>query len=104
MERRWRNAEARLVLGVEGDAQQTLAVALDLAGPALHIGRSGPSNVDSVGAQSAVHAVEVAADAAVAHAGCSAGDVASAVIAISGTETASLSAHFGKSMARTGSS
>jgi glucosamine kinase len=81
---------ARYVLGIDGGATKTLAAVLDLDRHALYLGHSGPSNEDAVGARLAVKAVLDAADQALASAGIAQPDLATAVLAIAGTDTDSV--------------
>ena len=60
---------------------------------ALHTGRSGPSNEDAVGTKAAVEALLEAAGEALAGAGIDERDLAAAVAAIAGTNTASVTRH-----------
>ncbi len=83
-------SDARYVMGVDGGATKTLAAVLDLREAVLHIGEGGPSNQDAVGAEAAVHELLSAADKAIAHAGIDAGELGAAVLAIAGTDTASV--------------
>jgi N-acetylglucosamine kinase-like BadF-type ATPase len=83
-------SDARYVMGVDGGATKTLAAVLDLREAVLHVGEGGPSNQDAVGAEAAVHELLSAADKAIAHAGIDAGDLGAAVLAIAGTDTASV--------------
>jgi N-acetylglucosamine kinase-like BadF-type ATPase len=85
--------KGRYVLGVDGGATKTLAAVLDLDRRELHLGHSGPSNEDAVGARQAVKALLDAADEALAHAGIAQDDLAAAVLAIAGTDTESIDRH-----------
>ena len=85
--------DARWLLGVDGGATKTLAAVLDVQGGEIHLGHGGPSNEDAVGAQQAVAALLEAADAAIGAAGVAAGDIGAAVLAIAGTDTASVVEH-----------
>jgi N-acetylglucosamine kinase-like BadF-type ATPase len=85
--------DARYLLGVDGGATKTLAAVLDLDQRTLHLGQAGPSNEDTVGPRRAVQAMLAAADAAIEAAGIAATAVGAAVLAIAGTDTASLAAH-----------
>lgn len=80
-------ANACYVLGVDGGATKTLAAVLDIDRGTLYLGRSGPSNEDAVGPRLAVKAVLDAADQALAAAGIAQADLATAVLAIAGTDT-----------------
>ncbi|HEV3318906.1 MAG TPA: BadF/BadG/BcrA/BcrD ATPase family protein [Solirubrobacteraceae bacterium] len=84
------------VLGVDGGATKTLAAVLDLRDRVLHIGHAGPSNEDAVGARLAVKAVLDATDRALASAGISQRDLAASVLAVAGTDTASIERHLHK--------
>jgi N-acetylglucosamine kinase-like BadF-type ATPase len=83
-------AGARYLLGIDGGATKTLAAVLDVKGRSLHIGRAGPSNEDAVGAKAAVQALLDAAGEALEAAGIATGDLGSAVVAVAGTDTASV--------------
>src|ERR1700683_2157615 len=61
-----RDPDARFVMGIDGGATKTLAAVLDLRANVLHLGHSGPSNEDAVGAEKAVQALLAAADEATA--------------------------------------
>jgi glucosamine kinase len=89
-------ADARYLLGVDGGATKTLAAVLDLQTRSLHIGRGGPSNEDAVGASAAVEALLGAAQQALDGAGVGAEDLDAAVLAIAGTDTASVTRHVHK--------
>jgi glucosamine kinase len=88
-----RRPDARWVLGIDGGATKTLAAVLDLDAGTLHLGHAGPSNEDAVGAKSAVQALLRAADEALERAGASREDLASAVLAVAGTDTDSVARH-----------
>jgi glucosamine kinase len=83
-------SDARFLLGVDGGATKTLAAVLDLEEGAVHLGHGGPSNEDAVGAGSAVQALLVAAEQAIAAAGIAADRLGAAVLAIAGTDTAAI--------------
>jgi N-acetylglucosamine kinase-like BadF-type ATPase len=83
-------AGARYLLGVDGGATKTLAAVLDLERRSLHVGRSGPSNEDAVGARAAVQAILDAAGAALEGAGIGDDVLGAAVLAVAGTDTASV--------------
>jgi glucosamine kinase len=85
--------DARYLLGIDGGATKTLAAVLDLERGRLHVGRGGPSNEDAVGAKSAVEALLGAAEQAIERAGIEEGDLSSAVLAVAGTDTASITRH-----------
>lgn len=84
------HAGARYLLGVDGGATKTLAAVLDLDSRELHLGHAGPSNEDAVGAEAAVAALLEAADHALEGAAIDAGALAGAVLAVAGTDTASI--------------
>lgn len=86
-------ADARFLLGIDGGATKTLAAVLDLESRALHLGRGGPSNEDAVGAKAAVQALLDAAGQALEGAGVEADGLSSAVLAVAGTDTASVTRH-----------
>jgi N-acetylglucosamine kinase-like BadF-type ATPase len=81
------HTETRFVMGVDGGATKTLAAVLDLRERTLHLGHSGPSNEDAVGAAAAVEALLGAADQALGRAGIDSGQLGAAVLAIAGTDT-----------------
>jgi N-acetylglucosamine kinase-like BadF-type ATPase len=83
-------ADARYVLGVDGGATKTLAAVLDLRSRELSLGYGGPSNEDAVGSQAAVQALLDAAGQALATAGVQERELGAAVLAIAGTDTASV--------------
>ncbi len=83
----------RYLLGIDGGATKTLAAVLDLEEQRLHVGHGGPSNEDAVGAKAAVDALLEAAGAALQGAGIGEGDLACAVAAVAGTDTASVTRH-----------
>ncbi len=85
--------DARWLLGIDGGATKTLAAVLDTQEPALHLGHSGPSNEDAVGAEAAVAALLEAAAQAVQAAGIEQGELDGAVLAVAGTDTASVTRH-----------
>jgi N-acetylglucosamine kinase-like BadF-type ATPase len=82
--------DARYIMGVDGGATKTLAAVLDLERQELHVARGGPSNEDAVGSQAAVAALVQTADQAIARAGISRDEVAAAVLAVAGTDTAAV--------------
>jgi len=84
---------ARYILGIDGGATKTLAAVLDLHECALHLGHAGPSNEDAVGARLAVKAILDATDQALAGAGIAHARLAAAVVAVAGTDTASIDRH-----------
>src|ERR1700677_685800 len=87
------NADIRYILGIDGGATKTLAAVLDLERHVLHLGHSGPSNEDAVGTRLAVKAVLDAGDQALARAGILQEDLATAVLAVAGTDTDSIDRH-----------
>lgn len=86
-------ADARYVLGIDGGATKTLAAVLDLRERALYLGHAGASNEDAVGARLAVKALLDAADQALQRAGVAQPELAAAVVAVAGTDTASIDQH-----------
>lgn len=86
-------SNARYLLGVDGGATKTLAAVLDLQERKLHVGHAGPSNEDAVGARAAVGALLGAAEEAIAAAGISSEQLGAAVLAVAGTDTASVTGH-----------
>jgi glucosamine kinase len=84
---------ARHILGIDGGATKTLAAVLDLHERTLHLGHSGPSNEDAVGPRLAVKAILDATDQALAGAAIAHAQLASAVVAVAGTDTASIDRH-----------
>jgi N-acetylglucosamine kinase-like BadF-type ATPase len=80
-------ASGRFVLGIDGGATKTLAVVLDLENHALHFAQGGPSNEDAVGGQAAVDALLNVADEAIERAGITRDQLATAVLAVAGTDT-----------------
>jgi N-acetylglucosamine kinase-like BadF-type ATPase len=80
----------RYLLGVDGGATKTLAAVMDLERNTVHLGHAGPSNEDAIGADAAVAALLAAADGALEQAGADAGELAAAVIAVAGTDTAAI--------------
>jgi glucosamine kinase len=80
-------ADARFIMGIDGGATKTLAGVLDLQSGALHFAYGGPSNEDAVGAEAAVHALLEVADRAIERAGITHSTLASAVLAVAGTDT-----------------
>jgi N-acetylglucosamine kinase-like BadF-type ATPase len=91
-----RREDARYLLGIDGGATKTLAAVLDLERDTLHIGRAGPSNEDAVGAKAAVQALLDAAGQALDGSGIGERDLAAAVAAVAGTDTASVTRHVRK--------
>jgi N-acetylglucosamine kinase-like BadF-type ATPase len=88
--------QARYLLGIDGGATKTLAAVLDLERSALHLGRSGPSNEDAVGAKAAVQALLDAAEEALEGARIETDRLGAAVLAVAGTDTASVTRHVRK--------
>jgi glucosamine kinase len=84
---------ARHVLGIDGGATKTLAAVLDLERRVLRLGHSGPSNEDAVGTRVAVKAVLDATDQALSRAGIARDELSTAVLAVAGTDTASIDRH-----------
>jgi N-acetylglucosamine kinase-like BadF-type ATPase len=87
------SGDGRYLLGVDGGATKTLAAVLDIERETLHVGHGGPSNEDAVGAKAAVEALLGAADQALAAAGIEEQQIGAAVLAIAGTDTASIAGH-----------
>jgi N-acetylglucosamine kinase-like BadF-type ATPase len=83
----------RYLLGVDGGATKTLAAVLDLERNTVHLGHAGPSNEDAVGAQAAVGALLDAAGQAMQAAGIEQSQLDGAVLAVAGTDTASIVRH-----------
>src|SRR5579872_5603049 len=83
----------RYLMGVDGGATKTLAAVLDLDSGELHLAHAGPSNEDAVGTRAAVQALLSAAEQAIALAGIDAGKLDAAVLAVAGTDTASVARH-----------
>lgn len=88
-----KRADARYVLGIDGGATKTLAAVLDLEQQVLHLGHGGPSNEDAVGTRLAVKAVLDATDEALERAGIAQPELATAVLAVAGTDTDSIDRH-----------
>jgi N-acetylglucosamine kinase-like BadF-type ATPase len=86
-------AGVRWLLGVDGGATKTLAAVLDLQTRSIHLGHAGPSNEDAVGAAAAVSALTGAAGAALEGAGVTEHDLGAIVVAVAGTDTASIAGH-----------
>jgi N-acetylglucosamine kinase-like BadF-type ATPase len=84
----------RYLLGVDGGATKTLAAVLDVEQRRLSLGHAGPSNEDAVGSHAAVRALLDAADDAISRAGISEDELAAGVLAVAGTDTASVERHF----------
>jgi len=85
--------DARFIMGIDGGATKTLAVVLDLRTKALHFAHGGPSNEDAVGVAAAVHALLQVADEALARAGIAHHALATAVLAVAGTDTGAIARH-----------
>src|SRR6478672_13629985 len=82
-----RRPDARYVMGVDGGATKTMAAVFDLHAKTLHLASGGPSNEDAVGAAAAVDVVLETAEQAIYRAGIARQDLASAVLALAGTDT-----------------
>jgi N-acetylglucosamine kinase-like BadF-type ATPase len=80
-------ARGRYVLGVDGGATKTLAAVLDLHGGVVHLAEGGPSNEDAIGTRAAVEALSATAAQALARAEIAARELATAVLAVAGTDT-----------------
>src|SRR2546423_12749566 len=85
--------DGRYVLGVDGGATKTLAAVLDLELMEVHLAHGGPSNEDAIGARAAVDALLAVAKEAVERAGVGRERVARSVLAVAGTDTASIERH-----------
>jgi N-acetylglucosamine kinase-like BadF-type ATPase len=83
----------RYILGIDGGATKTLAAVIDLHERTLHLGHAGPSNEDAVGARLAVKAILDATDQALVGAHIAHAQLAAAVVAVAGTDTASIDRH-----------
>jgi N-acetylglucosamine kinase-like BadF-type ATPase len=83
-------ANGRHLLGIDGGATKTLAAVLDLEAPELHIAHGGPSNEDSIGARAAVQTLLATADEALQRARITREQLAAAVVAVAGTDTAAI--------------
>ena len=81
------HADARYVMGIDGGATKTLAAVFDLDERAVHLAEGGPSNEDAVGAGAAVDALLDVADEALQRAGIAQSELATAVLAVAGTDT-----------------
>lgn len=86
-------SDARFVMGIDGGATKTLAAVLDLQSGELHLAHGGSSNEDAIGVAAAVEVLLAVADEAIDRAGITRDRLASAVLAVAGTDTESLSAH-----------
>jgi N-acetylglucosamine kinase-like BadF-type ATPase len=80
-------AAGRYVMAIDGGATKTLAAVLDLEQGAVHLAQGGPSNEDAVGARAAVAALLEVAEQALQRAGIDDGQLATAVVAVAGTDT-----------------
>ncbi|HEY2570625.1 MAG TPA: BadF/BadG/BcrA/BcrD ATPase family protein [Solirubrobacteraceae bacterium] len=80
----------RYVMGIDGGATKTLAAVLDLDERTVHLAEGGPSNEDAVGAAAAVEALLQVADRALQRAGIAQSELATAVLAVAGTDTDAL--------------
>lgn len=87
------DAGARYVLGIDGGATKTLAAVLDLHERTLRLGHAGPSNEDAIGTRLAVKAILDATDQALAGANIAHAQLAAAVVAVAGTDTAAIDRH-----------
>ncbi|MEA2334876.1 MAG: hypothetical protein QOG40_1366 [Solirubrobacteraceae bacterium] len=83
-------SHARYVMGIDGGATKTLAAVLDLDEGAVHLAEAGPSNEDAVGAAAAVDALLDVADEALQRARIGQSELATAVLAVAGTDTDAL--------------
>jgi glucosamine kinase len=75
----------RYVAGIDGGATKTVAALLSLDTFDMHLGHGGPSNVDAVGADAAVAALEGALSDALRAAKVDAGEVGTSVFGVAGT-------------------
>ncbi len=80
-------SHARFVMGIDGGATKTLAAVLDLDGRIVSVAEGGPSNEDAVGTKAAVDALLAVADQALERAGTDRRELATAVLAVAGTDT-----------------
>jgi N-acetylglucosamine kinase-like BadF-type ATPase len=80
-------APGRYVMATDGGATKTLAAVLDLEQHAVYLAEGGPSNEDAVGSKSAVEVLLEVAARALSRAGIDEHDLATAVIAVAGTDT-----------------
>jgi glucosamine kinase len=87
------STDARFLLGVDGGATKTLAAVLDLDRRVLHLAHGGPSNQDAVGPAAAVATLLQTADEAIERAGVAPEELAGAVLAIAGVDTAAVVGH-----------
>jgi N-acetylglucosamine kinase-like BadF-type ATPase len=80
-------AAGRYVMGIDGGATKTLAAVLDLEQGQVHLAQGGPSNEDAVGARAAVAVLLEVAEQALQRAGIDERQLATAVLAVAGTDT-----------------
>lgn len=80
-------ARGRYLLAIDGGATKTLAAVLDLDEHAVHLAEGGPSNEDAVGSKAAVDALLDVAAGAMQRAGIDERELATAVLAVAGTDT-----------------
>ncbi|HTA35375.1 MAG TPA: BadF/BadG/BcrA/BcrD ATPase family protein [Solirubrobacteraceae bacterium] len=80
-------ARGRYLLAIDGGATKTLAAVLDLDEHAVHLAEGGPSNEDAVGSKAAVEALLDVAAGAMRRAGIEERELATAVLAVAGTDT-----------------
>lgn len=80
-------AAGRYVMGIDGGATKTLAAVLDLEQAEVHLAQGGPSNEDAVGARAAVAVLLEVAEQALQRAGIDERQLATAVLAVAGTDT-----------------
>jgi glucosamine kinase len=80
-------ARGRYLLAIDGGATKTLAAVLDLDGRCVHLAEGGPSNEDAVGSKAAVDALLHVATGAMQRAGIDERELATAVLAVAGTDT-----------------
>ncbi len=86
-------AEGGFLLGIDGGATKTLAAVLEVDSNTVHLGHAGPSNEDAIGPVAAVRALLAAAGQAMRSAGITDKDLGGAVLAVAGTDTASVADH-----------
>jgi glucosamine kinase len=80
-------SHGRFVMGIDGGATKTLAAVLDLDERIVSVAEGGPSNEDAVGTKAAVDALLAVADQAMERAGTDRRQLATAVLAVAGTDT-----------------
>ena len=80
-------ARGRYVMAIDGGATKTLAAVLDLQEHAVHLAEGGPSNEDAVGSKAAVDTLLEVAAGALHRAGIDEQALATAVLAVAGTDT-----------------